>query len=172
MGVAYFYCSFAQQKKHTASYLLSSILRQLLERLDPIPDIVQNSFHDPDRYGCPADNDVLGMLKTVIESFGTVYIVVDALDELQQRSTGIYNTFASKIAAISGQSTVKLFTTSRYWTNKAPKASDTIRLEIRARGEDIKKSLEKMSGNAPAFEEHPGLRDHAIGRVLQVADGM
>lgn len=82
VGIAYIYCHFQRQNEQTIGAVLSSLLRQLTEILLSFPEAVESLFqkHNP-KHTYPTVDEVSPVLKSVISSYSTVFIVVDALDE-------------------------------------------------------------------------------------------
>ncbi|KAL8699652.1 MAG: hypothetical protein Q9201_005881 [Fulgogasparrea decipioides] len=87
VGFAYFYFDFNDERKQTIDGLLSSILTQLSWQKESLPDGVRK-LHDRSSNGSsrPTRTALFETLFTVAENFQDVYIVVDALDECQDRS--------------------------------------------------------------------------------------
>ena len=87
--IAIFYCNFRDAKKQNARNLLSSILTQFCHRSEAFSNIL-SSLYSVHRDGSrePSIDALLGCLKTMLAlpGQGTLYIVVDALDECPNSS--------------------------------------------------------------------------------------
>ena len=83
---AYFYFDFRDERKQQPENLIRSILHQLLAARPDVPVELNNLFircHEGSQL--PTCDDMILVLRSVITRFTQVYIVVDALDESQDR---------------------------------------------------------------------------------------
>ncbi len=82
---AYYYFDFNDAEKCSSENLLRSLICQLLPK-DSIPQALQTLFiHCQDRTQQPSSEDLLSVLKAILEEECTTFIV-DALDECTDRS--------------------------------------------------------------------------------------
>jgi hypothetical protein len=78
----YVYFDYAEQRQQTYEKLLANILHQLLRLQDCVTPEVQAIYDNMTTNGIPPGPDeYIDMIKSEIETFTKVFIVVDALDE-------------------------------------------------------------------------------------------
>lgn len=91
LAIAYFYFDFNDPRKQTSSHLVRSLLTQFSRSnsLQSLPEALVDlhtrrcrSLGGEDQ---PVDEDLLDVLKQVIESFQDAYIIIDALDECKDQ---------------------------------------------------------------------------------------
>ncbi|KAJ7674252.1 ankyrin repeat-containing domain protein [Mycena rosella] len=168
IGVAVIYLNHKETDAHSPSKLLASLWRQLVFR-KPIWLTVHQLYekhHEP-RTRPSLDEDQV-VLRSIIEEYSKVFILVDALDEYPQRDILL------QLLSTLGPS-VNLLVTSRPHI-----AIDHITLfetlEIRAREFDIRKYLEEQILKSPRLSKHiqasPDLREVIEAKIVQRSDGM
>jgi Cdc6-like AAA superfamily ATPase len=87
METAYFYFDFNDERKQDPELMLRSLLRQLLQRSDTIPEGVDALFSSSEKLEQqPPLHAVMEMTRQMLQEFKHAYVVVDALDECTQRS--------------------------------------------------------------------------------------
>lgn len=171
VGIAYIYCQFARQKEQTPGNLLSSILRQLVERHSVVPAKVKSLYQLSLGKEDLSPADLTDLLDIVLGSFRKRIIIIDALDEMQS-STGAQSEFVSQILAIRQKFGIQLYVTSRTIQEIARKAPDASQMEICAREEDMRCSLANILKTGPLLSNRPDLQKRALSKILQIADGM
>ncbi|THZ96069.1 hypothetical protein D6C82_07302, partial [Aureobasidium pullulans] len=82
IGLAYIYCQFARHQEQTSQYLMSSILRQLVERQTIIPDAVKSLYREKSGKTHLRPDEMSDLLDVVVSNLRRSIIMVDALDEL------------------------------------------------------------------------------------------
>ncbi|THZ70148.1 hypothetical protein D6C85_06169 [Aureobasidium pullulans] len=171
VGIAYIYCQFARQKEQTPGNLLSSILRQLVERHSVVPAKVKSLYQLSLGKEDLSPADLTDLLDIVLGSFRKRIIIIDALDEMQS-STGAQSEFVSQVLAIRQKFGIQLYVTSRTIQEIARKAPDASQMEICARDEDMRCSLANILKTGPLLSNRPDLQKRALSKILQIADGM
>ena len=84
--LAYFYFDFRENQKQTVCSLLYTLVAQLLQTPDPIPESVVEFYSRYEAQSPPSIVHVaIELLFSVLGSPGHKYIVVDALDECRER---------------------------------------------------------------------------------------
>jgi DNA replication protein DnaC len=169
VGVAYVYCQYARHKEQTPEYLMSSILRQLLEQHNTISDEVKALYKSSKGKHRLAPYQISDLLNVTLNLFTQTFIIIDALDEL--RSTD-RNGFVSQVLAVQEKFNVNVYATSRYIKEIAQKASNTTQVDIRAREEDLRCSLDSILRRGSLLSERPVLLEQALAKILQLANGM
>ena len=80
-AVCYYYCYFGNNQDETTPFLCW-VLSQLCRQARRIPDNISGLRQD----GCrPSDEELLKGLQDILGSFDAVYVVIDAVDESNQR---------------------------------------------------------------------------------------
>ena len=110
LASAYYYCYHGRKsdEKDEAMNLLRSVISQLCATSKKIPVILNDRFdsrHQPDL------SDLLDYLEAVLTGFSTAYVVVDAVDESDPRSTLI--DVLSRLASETRFAKIRLAATSR-----------------------------------------------------------
>ncbi|KAJ0420814.1 hypothetical protein BJY00DRAFT_283615 [Aspergillus carlsbadensis] len=171
-GLAYMYCDYRDPAHRKAENILGVIIKQLLERLPEIPDAISRIYNRcrQDSRGVSLE-DARTMCDAAIAQFGTVYICLDALDELAQ------GPLRDLMGCMQGGSALRLYLTSRthaqevvgeYFENKRT-------IVVEAQEEDIRRFIVREIGGpndvAPnAMDEK--LRADITAGVVSSARGM
>lgn len=83
IGIAFFYFTFNNESKQDDSAMLRALVLQLSNQLqDGHADLVR--LHNAHKPGTPPSPDLLECLRSLVEKFEQVYIMLDALDESPQ----------------------------------------------------------------------------------------
>ena len=111
IGFAYYYFDFNDERKQTIDGFLSSVLTQLSYQTETLPDGVRY-LHEQSSNGSlrPKRAALIDALFSVAKSYQKVYIIVDALDECQDRTEVV--TLIMQIVNI-GSKNIHLMGTSR-----------------------------------------------------------
>jgi len=169
IGVAYIYCQYSRHEEQTPEYLMSSILRQLIERYSIITDKVQMLFNRSRGEEALTIDGVSDLLNHVLTLFDKSIIIIDALDEL--RSTDC-NGLVTQVLAIQQSFNINLFATSRYIDEIAGEALNAAQIDIRAREEDLRRSLDIILRRGILLKKESDLREQALLMILHLADGV
>lgn len=169
IGIAYIYCQFSRHKEQTPEYLMSSILRQLLEQQKTIPVKTRSLYMSNAGKHSLAPDEVSDLLHTVLSLFNKSILIVDALDEL---SSSTRNGLVSDILAIKQKFNVNVYATSRYTKDVAQEIPNATQVNIRAREEDLRCSLAIILERGSLLRKRPDLQQQALSKILRVADGM
>ena len=136
IAVTCIYCSYKEQENQSTGNLIASILKQLLQLRAEIPsEIVNLHQRHLTKQTRPTLDEISNLLKSEISSRKSVFIVVDALDELSENDN-IRDNFISELRSIQGD--VRLMITSRHLTTIEREFEQAGRIEILASDEDIK----------------------------------
>lgn len=85
IAVIYFYCDYRQRDGYSSAYILSSLLKQLVSTLHPLPHSLMDLFagykHGTDIISHPRLDDVCEEFFNISRTLDGVFVVVDALDE-------------------------------------------------------------------------------------------
>lgn len=81
------YCSFDDANTHSSSNIVSSFLRQLIEKHGRISDPVRKLYTDHTQHGeqsRPSQEKLVEALSSELETFDKAFIIIDGLDELRE----------------------------------------------------------------------------------------
>jgi Cdc6-like AAA superfamily ATPase len=173
VGVAYMYCNFRRPEEQVVRRVLASLLKQLGQNWDVLPDQIRALYNTC--YGRGVDPSV-GQLLTTIRSVGTlyssVYIIIDALDEAKEED-GFRQQLISSLYAIQLDEKSKLFLTSRFNSDVIGMLKKSRTIEIRASDEDVKTYLNAQMPRLPAFvSRSTDLQAEVEAGISKVVDGM
>lgn len=134
---AYVYCNFRRKEVQTVEHFLSSLIKQTARALAQNPDSVTKLYEENKRNGTiPSALDLSDVLTSILGSFSTVFVLVDALDECDAESR-----FALLSVLVDLQkktpATLKLFFILRPVPEIEERFCDAFICEIRAVSEDI-----------------------------------
>lgn len=142
-GVGFVYCDFQQRAQQKAVDILASLLKQLIQKLSAVPEIVRSLYKEHKNNtssSCPI-GDIAKALQSAVSSYARVFIVIDALDECEDRSK-----LLTEISKIQVQTQANLFTTSRPIQEIKIEFEKLFEgntsFEIRATDEDLKKYID------------------------------
>ena len=111
-------------------------------------------------------------LLLTVASFSQVYIVVDALDELQQ-SSQVVQAFLSKLSELKAQKSVNLMLTSRVIPRVTDFIQRDVRLEVRAKKEDVMRYIDAhIKGLPKSVSKNSDLQQTIKESIVGAVDGM
>ncbi|MBE3044649.1 NACHT domain-containing protein [Candidatus Bathyarchaeota archaeon] len=144
IGVAWVYCNFRRKDSQSARDILLSLLRQLAQGRPSLPaSVVALSQEEKGRRTPPSVDEVSSALRSVASLYSVVFIVIDALDELEiQASDRRRETLLMHVLRLNAETTVKLFATSRHVPDTEVGLGVSLRREILADPEDIRTYLD------------------------------
>lgn len=174
-GVAYIYCDYKNGNEQRPLNLLASLLKQLLIQRSSIPEHIQELYHqhsDKAETPRPSLKKVFESLQLTVANFSQVYIVVDALDELQQGDQ-VVQAFLSRLSELKAKKFVNYMLTSRV----VPRVMDCIQcnttLEIRASKDDVMRYIDARMTELPKFvSKKPDLQKMIKEVIVAAVDGM
>jgi hypothetical protein len=81
-AVAYIYCDYKNRRNEKAKTLLSTVLRQLVQSREGMPEVLSNFDNDSQKRSRDLSfNEISDVLEPFLVSFRNTYLVIDALDE-------------------------------------------------------------------------------------------
>lgn len=168
---AYVYCNFRRKEVQTVEHFLSSLIKQTARALAQIPDSVTKLYQDNKRSGTiPSALDLSDVFSSILGSFSTVFVLVDALDECDAESR-----FALLSILVDLQkktpATLKLFFTSRPSPEIEGRFHDALVCEIRAASEDIHRYVRHRLFQIPVCITNI-LEDRITNEIATAVDGM
>ena len=175
VGVAYIYCDYKAEHEQGPPALLASLLKQLVQQRSSIPDHVRELYGqlgNGNKPSCPSFRMIFESLLLTVASFSQVYIVVDALDELQQGSQ-VVQAFLSKLPEFKSLRSVNLMLTSRVIPCVTDFIQSDVILEVRAKKEDVIRYIDAHMKWLPKFVSKNADPQQAIkDSIVDAVDGM
>ncbi|KAF4853705.1 Vegetative incompatibility protein HET-E-1 [Colletotrichum siamense] len=172
VGIAYVYCSFERAKEQDIEHILSSLLKQLAERAQDLPESLRSIFEKHNNWKTkPSFRELTRTFESVCKMFARVYILIGALDECQAdgcRSSLLKTLFKQRT---SREAPVHLFATSRFIPEIEEKFEDPLKCEIKASEKDVRDYVShRMSEIRVRIAK--GLETEIIDGVTQAVRGM
>lgn len=177
IGLAYIYCDFRRQDGQNIYGLLRSLLKQLAQKKLSLPDQVKAIYENhASRPTEPSLEELSRALHSVAAMYSRIFVVVDALDELQEYSDNRRTRFLTEIFATQAKDGINIFATSRF----IPEISDEFKnsthctsLEIRASEQDLRRYINGNMSRLPSFvRDDPALQEQIEIEVTQAVNGM
>jgi len=174
VGIAYLYCNFQRQHEQKPADLLMSLLKQLVQERNPMPETIRSLYnHHKDKRSRPLLGEILKELHSVVRLYSKVFIIVDALDECHASNDG-RSQFLRNLFNLQSQAHANIFATSRFIPEIESQFERCIRKEIRAQHDDI---LTYLDGRIPQLlrsqiSKYPDLQDMIRSEVVNAVDGM
>ena len=171
--VTYIYCDYKRQHEQTPANLIASILKQLLQHCDSIPESVRRSHrHHVNSVTRPPLDEVYDMLTNVFVHFSQIYIVVDALDKLTA-SGQVRQTLLATLRSLQKAGNVHLIMTSRFIPPEFHQFQDFMLLEICASNDDVQKYVYgHMDDLTMSVQGNPKLQETIVKSIVDAVDGM
>lgn len=172
VGYAYIYCNYKESQ--TLESLLGSLLQQIIrKRQGSLSDVIRNLYLHYRRIGVrPSIQEYSEILSAELLSFNNVYVVIDALDELQ--SDWIRQQLLSVLRM--QPSTLRLLITSRPHIVDMLSMFEHVRvLEVRSSNEDLRMFVEQRIEHGQLkriVDRNPTLKSRIVDTILQKADGV
>ncbi|RYP45026.1 hypothetical protein DL768_008576 [Monosporascus sp. mg162] len=173
VGIAYIYCNFNRKDEQKPEDLISSLLKQLLQRQPSLPPTLRDLY---DRHFLkrtrPTLDEVSRILQSVAALFSRVFIIVDALDECQT-SDDCRRQFLSEVFNLRTKAKANVFATSRPIPEVTGNFTDSLTIEVRASEGDIRRYLNgRMPQLARFVLERSDLQDEISSSIVEAADGI
>ncbi|KAI9148819.1 putative ankyrin repeat protein [Paramyrothecium foliicola] len=172
VGIAYLYCNFKRQDEQTVRHFFTSLLKQLAQALPTLPPEMRQHYSDHEKSNTqPGIHEVLDFLQSVIGKYSRVFIVVDALDEIQANDRRA--SLLEGLTKFQDKFKINIFATSRSdpETQARLKLKDV--LEIRAAGKDVQAYLRSHASKLCDFVQlNPELLEKVINGIARSVDGM
>lgn len=171
VGVAIIYLKY-NEPEQTLGNLLGSLLKQLVQEQKSVPKLLQELYsRHRDQHTSPLIAEVQEALLSLIETYGKVFFVVDALDECSEE---IRWGLVEKLRELPNK--VQIMITSRVLDNIEEELEDFERLDIKANRADIDLFIDnQISKNVHlrrVVGKSPALRDDIKQAVGKIAEDM
>ncbi|KAJ7772269.1 hypothetical protein B0H16DRAFT_167196 [Mycena metata] len=171
IGVACVYLNHKEADNHTPSRLLAGLWRQLVLDRDIGSLAAKLYSQHQEKRTFPSLEEVVDVLRSSLDVFSRVYVIVDALDECPEAQRWI---FLRHLAALGP--TVNLMITSRPHITPEASHRNLDILEIRAIDEDVRTYADARIEHSPRLSKHvqavPELRLEILSKIVDGVDGM
>jgi hypothetical protein len=167
IGVAFLYCNYKEQTLQTATHLIASLLKQLVQDCPVISDNVKSFYHyHQDRGTYPTLVELTNALDMEIKRYAKVFIVIDALDECSE-TNGSRMKLLKALRSLAAP--VNLMVTSRDLPSIEQHFHKAHRLFIRATDEDVTKYVQSQLFDT---SDLMNLRDIIVSKIVGNVGGM
>ena len=172
--IAYIFCNYKDAANQTTAYLLAALLQQLATgHGNTIPESLQRLYesHSHDRT-YPSFQELSNTLETIISNIGSVFVLVDALDECSNENA-TRDQLLKRLRALQSNYDLRLMATSRFIPEIENEFEHDLKLEIRASEFDIERYVSGQIHRLPRCIQH----DHDLQELIQrtisrATDGM
>lgn len=172
------YFNHKEEASQTAVHLLSSLLRQVVERCSDVSKAITN-FRRDHKTTRPTFDQLKSAFETEIEPYEKIFVIIDALDECADEKTQRVLLDALKSPAISIMVTTRNSVKAEKFFNGVlfePYVVGVIRLDIRAKDSDVQKYIESRIANESRLARQVGrnsaLRGEILEKVTKSSNGM
>ncbi|RBR24684.1 uncharacterized protein FIESC28_02457 [Fusarium coffeatum] len=168
---AFFYFDHQDRHRQGALAVLSSILRQLLENLPELPESLAQLHKTLSPRGQLSLHDCQSIMTNVATNLGSVYLVLDALDECASEQRKV---FLQSIGQVSQLQNVRLLVTSHpHIQDLAEIFGHCPTLEIKAQEGDIKMYLDhELDRQSISYRADPDFAERLVKKLTEGAEGM
>ncbi|KFY84554.1 hypothetical protein V500_09211 [Pseudogymnoascus sp. VKM F-4518 (FW-2643)] len=173
VGIAYLYCNFRRQDEQKPVDLLASLLKRLVQGRPTLPNSTKYLYEcHKSKQTRPSFQEISKELQSVIASFSTTFIVIDALDECQV-SNGGQMKFLSEILSLQTNTGANLFVTSRFIPHIIEEFQGAASLEVRASDGDVQRYLDGQLSRLPSFvRRNLDMQEQIKTEIIKAVDGM
>ncbi|KAH9898943.1 ankyrin repeat-containing domain protein [Xylariomycetidae sp. FL2044] len=171
VGIAYIFFNFRRQEEQRAESLMAPLLKQLAQRLFPLPKPLYDLYNDHVPKGTrPQDYKIDDCLSAVAAQCSCAFLILDALDECRTSDDSLIR-FLGQVFRLQKNCHINILATSRPIPNIMNKFQGNPSLEIRATDEDVKKYLKGRISQSESrvLQEHEG---EIVRRITETVDGM
>jgi hypothetical protein len=173
IGVSYIYCNYKAQADQNTTILLATILKQLVRNRPSIADPVTRLYDlHTARKTRPSLEEIFGALQSVLTSYSTVYVIIDALDECTDKD-GTRSQLLAKLRDLQQKTDLRLMGTSRFIPDIVREFNGMPILEIRASDADVKQFVAGQIYRLPkCIQRDNKLQGSVQDKIVEAVDGM
>jgi hypothetical protein len=171
-GVAYVYLDYANRVAQTVENIIASLLKQLSLQMNVgyIRELYEQCRREKSR---PALSKLEATLQAVCNHFGRVFLILDALDEYEDRRRLLLLTLFESL----NQSRCRFFLTSRpHLKDLQRRLGSHPQIEIKARDLDIELLVQKRVEEDPTLselvEQNKQLEEKIAAKIIEKANNM
>jgi hypothetical protein len=167
------FCSYKERADQSTASLLAALLKQLVQSRPDIAALVMHIYGDHSKLRSrPSLDEIFEALQSVCLNYGTVHIVVDALDECTDKD-GARGRLIDKLRELQARTDVRLLFTSRFIPAIMQKSQSNPTLEVRASEEDVRRFV---TGQIPCLpnciQRDEELKQAVQNKIIEAVDGM
>ncbi|KAF2142293.1 uncharacterized protein K452DRAFT_193514, partial [Aplosporella prunicola CBS 121167] len=176
--VAYFFCQYDDERSLTATSILSSLVKQLLDP-ETMPNEIESRLASYLKVGSPDLHDLGALIQEILSQSSTRYLVIDAIDECPKLEQDALSKTLQRVMAIPSGKT-KLLISSRDTVSRQVKRIHPTINYIKLSSEAIKSDMKLFIQRT--VEEKVDDGELAVGSscllrkiqdsLIQGADGM
>lgn len=170
-AIVHIYCRYDRADRQTFDKLRASLLRQLCEKLSPLPRVIMELHHEykPRRMMAPPERIISG-LESVAGLFSKIFVVIDALDEWQQVDC---HSLPKRLLFLQRNLPFNLLATSRPLPLIESHFSGHQRCDIKAQQQDIYAYVDSFEWpESHCIGNIPGLKDSVKAIMCEITRGM
>ncbi|EPS41710.1 hypothetical protein H072_4397 [Dactylellina haptotyla CBS 200.50] len=174
IGIAYIYFDFKMQNEQQPINLLTSLIRQLVQRRRRLPECVNKLYESHAKAGTrPSIDETMVTLLQVTATYSRVFFLIDALDECHASNRANCARFLSDIIDLQRTSEANLFATSRPVPEIAEYFEYKPAMEIRASESDLQIYIRKHpSYISGIIRDDKTLQEEVENVVIEQVRGM
>jgi hypothetical protein len=165
-GVAYIYFSTLRPDEQDLQNLLLCLMKQLVQGLPTIPNSITGLEM---MLESAVDFDILEAFHETVESLLRVYIILDAIDEYPPTDR---KRFLSEMSRLQVKYGVNIFLTSRRVSEQINRLKNTVKLEIRAEAQDLRRYVATNVFRLPSSVQGSiEAKSQLISSIVESSDG-
>ena len=172
IGIACLFCSYKRQNEQGSADLLASLLKQLVQVHEVLPDVVEALHKEHSKRNTrPSFKDLSEVLHSVANGYSRVFIIIDALDECKN-ADGDRERLLHKIFKLQSQARISVFAASRFIPEIQKEFEGSISLEIRASDEDVKRYVDGHMPRLFCVKRNTEMQEKIKTEVVKAVGGM
>lgn len=173
IGIVYLYCNYKSQAEQSTSNLLAAMLKQLIRDRPSTADPAWNLYNQHQAKSTrPSSKELLDALQTVLATYSTVYVVIDALDECSDHD-GTRSELLNACRSLQEKTELRLLITSRLVPDIESMCEHMFRTDIRASHSDVARYVMGQVSRLPKCIQRDEELQHLVRDKIMVAvDGM
>jgi len=159
-AVVVIFCNYKEKDTQSTENLLASVLMQLVYQTDLPQELLDLYNENVEKGTRPGLSEISGVLRKELQRHGTVFVIIDALDECDE------STIKRVLRELcKGQSNVNVMVTSRQVTPNTDLFFESRILQIVPTAEDTRLYIERRFADEPSIQRQIG-RDAAFRRQI------
>ena len=173
-AVTFLYCNYKEREQQTVNNLVSSLIRQLIDQIDFVPEDLSSLYKSRAKHGTrPSRFQLHELLISTASHFSTLFLVIDALDECSE-SDGTRSFLASDLRKMLPHA--RFLFTSRPYNDIESHFDGCLQIEIRAGNDDIRRYITSQILREPRLAKHiqadKSLLELIKETIIRRSDGM
>ncbi|KAI1390860.1 ankyrin repeat-containing domain protein [Hypoxylon trugodes] len=180
VAVAYFFCSYQDEKTHLAKNILSSLASQLARQSEEAFQILHEYYEEllPHEYlpGDPSPARLLEVITDISTLFDQIFIIVDGLDECVVHTCEVVDGLADLSTSQNHEIITMALLSRDEFQIRERLESEFKHIDIQAHTEDIQlyvaSELEERINSRKLRLRDMSLKDHIMTQLVDGAKGM